>query len=133
MNWTIINNRIAYSDESHCVYPSAGDIFALNVGDFPENPELQGASAPSEELTVRFSKLSAIIRIVFEFDDISREIILNLVAARGRNEQTLDYKDYDLPDSILIDGVWHSLRSSYESVSTALHKSQIQKDLTQNF
>ena len=128
MNWTIINNRIAYSDESHCIFPSAWDIFVLNKGDHPTNPELDGASAPSEELKIRFSKLSAIIRVIFDFDNISREIILNLVAVRGKNEQALEYKDYDLPDSILINEVWHSLQSSNELVSSALHKAQIQKD-----
>ena len=128
MNWTIINNRIAYSDESHCIFPSAGDIFALNRGDHPTNPKLNGASAPSDSLNIRFSKLSAIIHILFDFDDISREITLNLAAIRGKNGQVLDYRDYDLPDSILIDGVWHSMQSSNESISTALHKAQIQKD-----
>lgn len=128
MGWIIDNNRIAFSDGNLLVFPSARDIFSLNRGEQPTDHALRGLSAPASELDIRFSRLSASIRIRIDFDEISREIKVRLIAVRGSNEQVLTYTDGILPDSIVISNVWHSLQASHEVVLPALLKADIRED-----
>ena len=128
MGWTVINSRIAFSDGEAVAFPSASDIFALNRGDSPADKRFKGLPAPSEELKVRFSRLSALIRVLIDFDDCSRDILLKFVAIRGNNEQDILFRNGDLPDSILIADVWHNLQTSQAMLVTALKKAKIQND-----
>lgn len=128
MGWTVINSRIAFSDGEAVAFPSASDIFALNRGDSPADKRFEGLPAPGDELKVRFSRLSALIRVLIDFDDCSRDILLKFVAIRGNNEQDILFRNGDLPDSILIADVWHNLQTSQAMLVTALKKAKIQND-----
>ena len=128
MGWIVINSRIAFSDGEAVAFPSASDIFALNRGDSPADKRFESLPAPVDELEVRFSRLSALIRVIIEFDDCSRDILLKFVAIRGNNEQEILFINGDLPDSILIADVWHNLQTSQAMLVTALKKAKIQND-----
>lgn len=125
MGWFVEYGRIGYEDGEKTVYPSATEIYSLNAGETVN--EFPVANTLHEDLAdVRFSKLGGKILISVGFDAISRQIMLDLYALRGKLKKQLVYRNKDLPDSIIINGSWYNLLADYDEAIQILEKAEIQ-------
>ncbi len=127
MGWIIADNRLAYIDGDLTVFPSAEDIFSINNGNIIE-PLVPITPADRERLGVRFSKLGARIRINISFTDETNQLSVNLYAIRGEKEVPIKYSNYELQDSVVMDGTWYSLLSNWDDVKTLLCDAKVDSE-----
>ena len=122
MGWGINNNRLSYENVGRIIYPSAEEIFLLKNGrkiyPFAEHFCV-------EHLGIHFSRLGARICVQISFEFEHNEIIFELYAKRGEKTQKLEYRNGDLPDSIVVDNSWYSLLSNYDEIKRMLDYAQI--------
>ena len=122
MGWVINNNRLAYENVGCIIYPSAEEVFLLKNGrKIPTFAE----HFCVEHLGIHFSRLGARICVQISFEFEHNEIIFELYAKRGEKTQKLEYRNGDLPDSIVVDNSWYSLLSNHDEIKRMLDYAQI--------
>lgn len=125
MAWKIIDNRIAYQQNDSIIFPNAEDIFTLNRNESVSNSVLADATPPVDELKIRFSRLSAKIKICLDFDIDSQAIVLSLIAFRGKLESIIQYDRSTLQDSVIMNDTWYSLLNDYPVAKELLENASI--------
>lgn len=124
MGWQLTDNRIALNTGSELYYPTAEEIVSLNRGESPANPLFSGYPDPASELPIRFSRLGATHKLLLEYTSENR-IVLTLLAIRGKSEVKLSFKDSTVPDSVVINDVWHNLLATTDLISELFAKVKI--------
>ena len=127
LRWFVDDNRIAYEKNGSILYPTAEEIYLLNSGvyidKFPEVRKLAG-----DELGIRFSRISAKIYLLLQFDEKDKNIRLSVRAEKIEKHACLSYKKQMLQDSVVIENVWYNLLANYEETLNLLIKSGINDD-----
>lgn len=122
MGWKIIRQRLAWKANNSLQYPTASEIFGL----FSENSGAKTGSGssygPLDIPEIRFARIGGKIILRTDFDEISKNIQLKVIAQKGTNSIGLDYRDGKLPDSIIMDGVWYHLLSNHAETADLLGK-----------
>ncbi len=127
MGWFVKDGRIGYQIREKEVYPSATEIYSLNAGEkicgFPES------TSPRESLPgIRFSRLAGKHMISVRFDETDRKIVLEMYVIRGKLKEPLPFTGKNIPDSIVVNGSWYNLLTSYDDILLVLEKAGIQSN-----
>lgn len=125
MGWKIIDNRIAYVDGEDILFPSSSDIYNLIQGEDVDNNTLRRCISPAEVLNIRFSRISAKIRILIQFDKVEGDILLRLIAVKGTKCVDLVFESGLIPDSVVIDNTWYSLLAAQNIIIPLMEKAKI--------
>ena len=124
MEWKIIGQRLAWEVDGIVQYPTASEIFDLCSAKTVEGT-MYGAL---DALGIRFARIGGKIVLRTDFDERSKNIQLKVIARKGVNGIGLDYRGGDLPDSIIMDGVWYNLLSNHAETAKLLVKACIYED-----
>lgn len=112
MGWRIIDQRLAWEVDNVLSYPSASEIFDLCNGSLID-------------VGIRFARVGGKIVLHIEFDAMTKSIVLKVAAVKGLKYINLNYKDRNLPDSIIVDDVWCNLLANHAETEALLLKAGV--------
>lgn len=127
MGWKLVDQRLAFEDKEKLYFPSAEDVYRLSRGQtdglssaLPEN-----ITSPCTDLPFQFSRFGADIVLRLSFARDANHIVLAVLATRREKSAELILHDGILPDSVIIDNVWHNLLAGHDDAAAALQEAGI--------
>ncbi|MEY8524877.1 DEAD/DEAH box helicase [Lachnospiraceae bacterium 38-10] len=128
MGWKIIDRRLAWEENETLQYPTASEIFKLRSGDFSKKDNGGYIYGDFDVSEIRFARIGGKIVLRTDFDEISKNIVLKVFALKGTGSTNIEYKEGNLPDSIVMENVWYNLLSNHADVAELLKKAGIRED-----
>lgn len=128
MGWKIIGQRLIWEENSSFKYPTASEIFELCNKESGGEIDAKTAYGPLNVQDIRFARIGGEIVLRVDFDEISKSIQLKVLGEKGANSIVLGYQDGNLPDSMIMGGVWYNLLSNHEETASLLEKAGIRQD-----
>lgn len=120
MGWKIVGQRLAWESNGSIQYPSASEIFELRSGKPGVENEFEEVYESLDTIGIRFARIGGKVVLRADFDPAAKTILLEVVAQKGAGCVDIYYHNGQLPDSIIIDGVWYNLLSNHAETAALL-------------
>jgi len=123
--WVISGNHIALSCNGQLLHPDAKEVWALISGE--STPETDGLAweNPEEDIPgLTFSKIGCMLRIRLEADE-NGNIVISLVAVRGRKEMNADILNGHIIDHCISGNRWYYFTENASDAQKLINESSI--------